>query len=117
MLKCKRCDSEVRDGVQCTVCKGHYDYACAGIPEAGYRKPGDRKYTWKCATCKNPASPLLPTPKTSSDKSPSPTDLESIMLELKQLTAQTASIPKLMQNMEDIKSELVTLKTRALGSE
>ncbi|XP_026318863.1 uncharacterized protein LOC113239142 [Hyposmocoma kahamanoa] len=98
MFKCKRCNSECRDGVQCSVCRCHYDFPCAGITEGGFRKLGDRKATWRCASCKNPTSPNPPV------------DLDDVMAELKRLSAITASLPQLADSVKSIHTELAELK-------
>lgn len=100
MYKCSRCNTDFLDGVQCSVCKNRYDFPCAGITEAGYRKLGDRKFTWKCSVCKNSS----PTPT----KSP---DLEGILAEIKYLSAQLAPLPGLVESVKIIKEEVRDLKS------
>lgn len=97
MFKCKGCDSEFRDGVQCSVCHYRYDFPCAGITEVGYRKLGDRRATWRCASCKNPTSPHT-------------VDLGDVMIELKRLSTITASLPQLVESVKSIHTELAELK-------
>lgn len=114
MVKCTRCDVEFRDGVQCSLCQGNFDYPCAGITEAGYRKLGDRRKAWKCSACKTAGtcSPMLgPSRSAASSKSPVLDDLESITTELKRLTFQTASLPMLMESLKAIQSDIKDLKT------
>lgn len=101
MFQCARCDSSVRDGVQCSACKHHYDFACAGISEAGYRKLGDRKNTWRCSNCKS-KSPMT---------SPAPVCFEAIMAELKQVQTRLSPLDTLVNEVREIKSELLNLKT------
>ncbi|KAG7301492.1 hypothetical protein JYU34_014458 [Plutella xylostella] len=60
MVTCGRCNSEVSDSALCSVCRRHFDFPCAGITEAGFRKLGDRKATWRCSDCKSGASPGAP---------------------------------------------------------
>lgn len=98
MFKCKRCNSESRDGVQCSVCRCQYDYPCAGITEVGYRKLGDRKATWRCPSCKNPTSPQPPV------------DMADVMAELRRLSAVTASLPQLVDSVKSVHTELAELK-------
>lgn len=98
---CKRCETEFRDGALCSVCQGHFDFPCSGITEPGYRKLGDRKASWKCPSCKGAASA----------RSPVPADLESIALDLKRLSAQTASLPTLMATLKAIQADVTDLKT------
>lgn len=109
-FKCKRCGVDFRDGARCSVCKGNFDFPCSGITEAGYRKLGDRKTTWKCPTCKGALSPLV-MPSTGSAKSPVPADLDSIALDIKRLGAQIASLPDLMATVKAIQADISDLKT------
>lgn len=100
MFKCKRCNSEFRDGVQCSVCLNRYDFPCAGITESGYRKLGERKSTWRCSACKNSS----PAPARSSE-------MEGILQELKYLSEQISTMPALVQSVKKIQEELSELKS------
>lgn len=100
MFKCNRCDTDFMDGVQCSVCQNRYDFPCSGITEAGYRKLGDRKFSWRCSTCRNPS----PTP----GKSP---EFEGILSEIKFLSAQLATLPGLVESVRKIQEELSDLKS------
>ncbi|XP_045456459.1 uncharacterized protein LOC123666866 [Melitaea cinxia] len=113
MFRCARCDAEFRDGVQCSLCQGHYDFPCAGITEGGYRKLGDRKSTWKCSSCKSAgvASSSTTTSSTVAAKSPTPTNMESIALELKRLSIQMSSLQTLATNIQAIQADIAELKT------
>lgn len=111
MFTCHRCDAEVRDGVQCTVCQNHFDFPCAGITEAGYRKLGDRKATWKCTACKTGAS--SPHPSTGVidlGKTVTQVDLNKIHQELKNLSKKMSSLPQLIENVYSIQADLAELK-------
>lgn len=99
MFKCKKCEVEFRDGVQCSVCLNCFDFPCAGITEAGFRKLGERKATWRCSYCKNLGS----TPGKSSE-------MEGILSELKHLSVQMAILPTLVDNVKKIQEEIVDLK-------
>ena len=107
MFKCGSCNNDVRDGAQCSACMRCYDFSCAGVTEAGYRKLGDRKSKWKCLSCKGGASPLA----TSTAAVPSPLDVDRVMNELKNLSQQMSTIKTLVEEMKSIKSELKDLKT------
>lgn len=114
MFKCKSCESEFRDGAQCSVCQGHFDFGCAGVTETGYRRLGEsRKSTWKCTACKSTraASPLSLSSKTLSAKSPTPADLDTVLAELKRLSLLVAVLPGLDESIKSIKTELALLKT------
>ncbi|CAG4931931.1 unnamed protein product [Parnassius apollo] len=111
MFMCHRCNSEARDGVQCTMCLNRFDFPCAGITEAGYRKLGDRKATWKCNTCKTgTASPNLSSEKTVQGRVPSYGDLENIRLELSKITKQISSLPQLIASVKTIQADISDLK-------
>lgn len=113
MFHCVRCNVEFRDGAQCSGCQGRFDFPCAGITENGFRKLGDRRNNWKCPSCKNSgtASPLIPVSGKTSPKSPTPVDMETIVLELKRLTAQMAPLPDLMTSLKAIQADIADLKT------
>ncbi|CAK1600735.1 unnamed protein product [Parnassius mnemosyne] len=108
MFTCHRCKIEARDGVQCSLCLKQYDFPCAGITEIGFRKLGDRKATWKCNACKN-ASSGSPAPGRSTSCAPS--DLDGIRGELRGLSEQMSSMPKLLDSVKNIQADLADLKT------
>lgn len=111
-FKCKRCGADGRNGVQCSQCQGHFDFTCSGITEAGYRKLGERKATWKCASCKGIANPLvLPGITDPAASSPVFTDMESIALDIKRLSSQMTSLPTLMTSVKAIQADIADLKT------
>ncbi|KAH9638086.1 hypothetical protein HF086_014947 [Spodoptera exigua] len=103
--------SEIRDAVQCTVCLNHYDFPCAGITEAGYRRLGDRKAVWKCSACKIGASSPNPTGKVVGGAGMTSGELDSIHLELKKLAEQMASLPQLISKVQMIQNDLTELKS------
>lgn len=112
MFTCYRCGVEARDGVQCSLCLKHYDFPCAGITEVGYRKLGDRKTTWKCSTCKNSGAASPVPGKSPSGLNPfAATDLESVRIELRGLSEQMASLPKLLDAVKAIQADLLDLKS------
>ncbi|KAH9642928.1 hypothetical protein HF086_011285 [Spodoptera exigua] len=111
MFVCHRCNSEIRDAVQCTVCLNHYDFPCAGITEAGYRRLGDRKAVWKCSACKIGASSPNPTGKVVGGAGMTSGELDSIHLELKKLAEQMASLPQLISKVQMIQNDLTELKS------
>ncbi|XP_030039621.2 uncharacterized protein LOC115455069 [Manduca sexta] len=108
-MLCHRCHAECGDGVQCTSCRNYYDYPCAGITEAGYKKLGDRKATWKCGGCK--AGAISPIQIKSNQSKTSTVDMETIHQELKKLTKQMSSLPQLVATVKTIQSDLEDLKT------
>ncbi|CAH2045410.1 unnamed protein product, partial [Iphiclides podalirius] len=52
MAICMKCKEQVADGADCCLCKSSFRFHCAGISEAGYRRQGDRRLTWRCSRCK-----------------------------------------------------------------
>lgn len=90
----------------CCICDGKYDFPCAGITEAGWRKLGERRNTWKCSNCKSQAAP---SPRSQSVKS-TPFDSEAIMKEIKRLSTQMEELPALINSVKAIQSELSELK-------
>lgn len=110
MFTCHRCNVDARDGVQCTSCLNRFDFPCAGITEAGYRKLGDRKATWKCSACKAALASLF-TDKSEQGKAVSYSgNLDNIHHELKKLAKQMASLPQLITNVKSIQADLADLK-------
>ncbi|CAG5005083.1 unnamed protein product [Parnassius apollo] len=93
------------------MCLNRFYFQCAGITEAGYRKLGDRKATWKCNTCKTgTVSPNLSSEKTVQGRVPSHGDLENIRLELSKITKQISSLPQLIASVKTIQADLSDLK-------
>ncbi|CAG5052445.1 unnamed protein product [Parnassius apollo] len=99
---------EARDGVQFTLCLKQYDIPCAGVTEIGFRKLGDRKATWKYNTCKNTSSG---SPAPGSSNFCTPSDLDGIRGELRGLSEQMSSFPKLLDSVKNIQADLADLKT------
>lgn len=104
MFKCKKCEALVSDVAKCSLCGGQFDFPCAGITEAGWRKLGDRRNTWKCIGCKG-LSPSSGAAKTASS------DMDSIFSELKRLSTQMEVLPTLVENIKAIQNQLTDLKT------
>lgn len=105
IMKCDSCNVLFTDGVQCGVCKKHFDFTCANITEAGYRKLGpDRRAAWKCPSCRIAAQ--------SPAHSPSrpPVTLETIQDQLYELKSQLTSLPTLINDVKSIKQEVTDLK-------
>lgn len=107
MFICTKCKVEFREGAQCSSCQGHFDFPCAGISENGYRKLGDRRNTWRCATCKATGSS---SPRPGSAKALASADLEKVMEDLRSLTVQLAPLPSMIETVKLIQSDLKSLK-------
>ncbi|CAK1595949.1 unnamed protein product [Parnassius mnemosyne] len=120
MFKCTRCDRDFRDGVKCSVCQERFDFPCAGLTEAGYRRLGeDRRNNWRCTSCKDAKAPSplnLPSKNTLSKNTPSVkslslVDMEMIASELKSLSSQTNSLPTLIASVKAIQADVADLKS------
>lgn len=103
MVTCAVCNDQFNDGVQCTSCKKHLDFSCAGISEIGWRKLGaDRRAQWKCPACRAPSPALL---------SPQPAaSLDIVLMELREMKQQLHDLPTLIHDIRSIKDELSELK-------
>lgn len=103
MFKCTKCEAVVNDVAKCSICDGQYDFSCAGITEAGWRKLGERKNTWKCSNCRG-LSPAAGKHKSNLS------EMDNIMLELRRLSSQMESLPTLMESIKTIQNQLSDLK-------
>ncbi|CAG9093551.1 unnamed protein product [Plutella xylostella] len=99
MYKCGRCNAEMSDGALCSVCSRHFDFPCSGITEAGYRKLGDRKASWRCPSCKAGSSPQV-TPKVSAP------NVEQLYKELQLITKKLAPLTTLVEDVKTIRSDI-----------
>lgn len=105
--KCAICDDQLTDGVRCSVCGNELHFQCAGITEAGHRKLGDRKFSWRCMKCKQtcalqpPGSPVLPRPETES----------AVLLEIRALAAKLAPLEGLKDEILALRSEFADMKS------
>lgn len=105
MFTCGSCGSGHTDGPLCGGCKQHYDYQCAGVTEAGYRRLGDnRKSAWRCPKCKSGSSP------SPLAVSPQPSQLDKIQEQLNKIVFDLAPLAALVADVKSIKSELSGLK-------
>lgn len=102
--KCGACDDPLSDGVRCTSCNQDLHFHCAGITEAGYRKLGDRKLTWRCSKCKISGPAQLPvSPKLNSDS--------VILREIKALADKLSPLESLKEELFLLRTEFADLKT------
>lgn len=105
MFTCASCGSEFTDGPTCGGCKQHYDYHCAGVTEAGYRRLGDsRKNAWRCPKCKSGSSP------SPLAVSPQPSQLDKMQEQLNKIVLDLAPLAALVADVKSIKTELSGLK-------
>ncbi|KAF9424314.1 hypothetical protein HW555_000453 [Spodoptera exigua] len=101
---CGSCGDNVSEGVQCTVCNQYLHFQCSGVTEAGYRRLGDRKFTWRCFKCKQSNTPQPPS-------SPRPENESAILLEIRALSAKMAPLDNLKDEFSALRSEFAELKS------
>lgn len=78
------------------------DFGCAKISEGGWKKLGaERRAQWKCSACKISSPAVTPN---------EPASLETILSELRDMKRQLLSLPKLMDDVQEIKGELSQVK-------
>lgn len=102
MVQCGRCGETVPDcnAIVCSGCKKHFDYACSGITESGYRRLGaERQAAWRCPGC----------------KSPKPITMDQVMQELSSIKLTLAPMMELINDIKEIKSEISDIKS-TMGS-
>lgn len=103
-IKCGACEGSLTDGANCTTCNQQLHFHCAGVSEAGYRRLGDRKLTWRCSKCK----------LASATQPPSSPRIESesiILKEIRALAEKLAPLECLKDEITELRSEFVTLKS------
>lgn len=115
MVVCGGCSEEAGDAILCSECGLHYDYTCAGITEAKYRRlPKEKKRDWMCPTCtiKDPKTTFVPSPLPAASESTA--TVLSLDLIMKRLDSMAMQLEPL-KNLEDIRSDVSHLKI-AIGS-
>ncbi|XP_045455953.1 uncharacterized protein LOC123665736 [Melitaea cinxia] len=109
MFHCSICDESHTDGPICHICKKQYGFGCVGVTEAGFRRLGERKNTWRCPKCK--ASPSVsPALSIAYPDLQIPNQLDSMQEKLNDILVQLASLPILSQDLKIIKDDLSDLK-------
>lgn len=104
---CDACSEQMSDGVHCTVCCMTMHFQCAGITETGYRKLGDRKFTWRCNKCRLSGAshqPVSPAPK-------SPVSESAVLLEIRALSEKLAPLESLKEELSAMRTEFADLKS------
>lgn len=113
-MNCATCGDHFNDGVKCSACNKHFDFACANITEAGYRRLGaDRRAGWKCTSCRllSPsAASLAPSPTLSPEIS-----LEAIMTKLNSMALNLEALPGLIDGVKGIKTDVAKLQESFSG--
>ncbi|XP_047511708.1 uncharacterized protein LOC125054076 [Pieris napi] len=108
---CGSCGVEIRDGASCSVCKLDFHFQCGGITEVGYRRLGDRRFTWCCANCKISAQPQAVS--TSASTSPlvkMPVE-STILEEIRAVSLKLAPLESLVEDVKSLRKELSELKS------
>ncbi|CAG4953253.1 unnamed protein product [Parnassius apollo] len=101
---CGACGELLSEGPHCTVCNQELHFHCDGITEAGYRKLGDRKSTWRCIKCKQTHSIQPPlSPRIESDA--------LILKEIRALSDKLAPLECLKDEVIALRSEFADLKS------
>ncbi|CAG5042946.1 unnamed protein product [Parnassius apollo] len=101
---CGVCGELLSEGPHCTVCNQELHFHCAGITEAGYRKLGDRKSTWRCIKYKETHSIQPPlSPRIESDA--------LILKEIRALSDKLAPLECLKDEVIALRSEFADLKS------
>lgn len=101
-MKCASCNTYFNDGVSCNGCKRDFDFGCALISEAGYRKLGpDRRAQWRCPQCKTAS------PKTTAAEQ---VTFETVLLELREQKVLLSRLPELINDVKSLKNEIMELK-------
>lgn len=106
MHKCCSCGHKFSDGATCSMCEQHFDFACAGISESGFRKLGEeRRSTWRCPSCKS--STASPQPQLTGGQ----ITLESLYNELMNVRRKLVPLSSLVKDIKDIKTEIANLQS------
>ena len=102
--KCGACDEPLTDGAHCTSCNQELHFHCAGVTEAGYRRLGDRKLTWRCSKCKL-------TSVTHAPLSPRVESESLILKEIRALADKLAPLECLRDEITELRTEFAFLKS------
>ncbi|CAB3224580.1 unnamed protein product [Arctia plantaginis] len=105
--KCGACDEAMSEGAHCTACKQTLHFHCAGITEAGHRRLGDRKLTWRCSQCKLSGITQL----TSSPRASRPEPETEIASEIRAISTKLAPLEGLKEEIMTLKSEFSDLRS------
>lgn len=100
--KCGSCGDQLTDGVLCTACKQTLHFHCASITEAGYRRLGERKLTWRCLKCKQTSN---------SPKTPNPNTESSVLQEIRALSAKLTPLEGLKDEIMGLRDEFAELSS------
>ncbi|CAG9133207.1 unnamed protein product [Plutella xylostella] len=109
MVNCVRCMEEVTDGASCSSCNGQLHYQCSGVTEAGYRKLGDRKLSWRCPACKQPTGKQAPPPD-AAPVTASGSTTQTILDEVRALSLKLSNLDKLVVDVKALKDDFQLMK-------
>lgn len=106
------------DGVYCTACCQHLHYHCGNVTEAGYRKLGDRKNSWRCNSCKQAKQFGVPgaltpsaSPSVTKPASPVQSDMASVLAEIQVITDKLEPLKTFAQDLKALRTEFMELKS------
>lgn len=100
LVKCFKCKSQVdlKDTLQCSLCKNRYEFDCEGMSEKLYRLMApDNKKKWKCKMCNKPNRESANVTVRKRLQSPKPTNT----LNLSQCP-ESSNPPDTQQNSSDM---------------
>lgn len=107
---------EVADGADCCLCKSSLHFHCAGITEAGYRRLGDRRSTWRCSKCKqgltHAKSPNRVLDVKSSGAAEEDQDVTTVQLmrEIKEISIKLNPLDAIVADIKLLKENIAQLQ-------
>ncbi|KAM3968876.1 uncharacterized protein ACR2FA_001680 [Aphomia sociella] len=118
--ECFSCSELLIDGAHCYACAKDLHYHCAGITEAGYRKLGERKLTWRCQRCKKVGQQILQTDSAvTAPTSPIVASIEQptaavLLAEIRSLAIKLVPLESLTQDVKALREEFVNLQASVM---
>lgn len=99
------------DGATCSACRKEYHFQCAGITEAGYRKLGDRRSTWRCLQCKQNNSPGLGSSTSASATVTTDTSMGAeVLSEIKRMANKLNVLDSMVGEMKALRADVTDVK-------
>lgn len=121
---CSKCNQVAMDAVLCSVCKGYYHFACAGVAETTYRKmTNEKKVSWRCVSCRTGNnSAQVDSNVLAIENKPTPTNsgVTSFLVELqegfaavlKEIKELRADFSLVQSDLQACKDGIVTIDTK-----
>lgn len=81
-------------------------FHCGGVNEAGYRRLGDRKLSWRCSRCKQVGNTMP-----SSPRSPLSTPDSVVLQEIRALSMKFTALESMKEDIVALKYEFAEFKT------